>query len=297
MMDQQQPSSRETAEGIAAKIAEAVRGRPANNRTLQAERRRNRSAILEEWEAKPYPIPSDNTFAPDDEDPVEFKLDYGLDRIANRLMTAVYPEKFRRLADVRIAYLWKRKGGKTRGKRLYGAVMPAPPVLAALAEERFDFILWLAADHGRELRWTGRQVEALLFHELKHLEHDVDAGRIRAVAHDFEGFYDELVEYGRDSPIAAEPLARIRQLPLLKDEITAGANAPALADTRAVDLLDELLRRVDGKLVEMPGGAVAGLRRARRVLVDLEENRPARLNCNFERSQVSIPATEAAASG
>ncbi len=215
MTDQHEPSSREIAEGVAAEIAEGLRrAAPKNGRTLEAERRRTRSAVLEEWEARQYPIPADKSFAPDDDDPVEFKLDFGLDKIANRLIGTIYPEKFGHLADVRIAYLWKRKGGRSGGKLVFGRVMPAPPVLAALAEERVDFVIWLAADHGRDARWTGRHVEALLFHELKHLEHDLDAGRITAVAHDFEGFYDELVEYGSDSPVAREPLERIRQLSL-----------------------------------------------------------------------------------
>lgn len=88
----------------------------------------------------------------------------------------------------RIAYAWKRTGGKCLGKCI--KVNPAVSFLTG-----HDFFIWLAADHCRDRHYPPQRIEALLFHELRHIDADKH-GKPILVDHDFVGFRDELDLYG-----------------------------------------------------------------------------------------------------
>lgn len=116
-------------------------------------------------------------------------------RVAERLIDGC-PE-LEHLAGVPIRWFWKKKGPKSGDKGAYGKCLKAGGLIAALANT--DFYAWLAADLCRDAGITNRQLEALVFHELLHLERreDKDGNETYELrGHDFAGFAPELSRYG-----------------------------------------------------------------------------------------------------
>jgi hypothetical protein len=137
-------------------------------------------------EAK-YPIPPDAGFGAD------FGPAPDIARIAEALIAAE-EVRFGFLRDVDVRYLWKRKGGKSKGKATLGKCVKASGLVKYLGSDA-DFVIWVAADATRERALTTRQMEALVFHELLHISQG-DDGEPILVGHDFEGFAAELDTYG-----------------------------------------------------------------------------------------------------
>ena len=121
-----------------------------------------------------------------------------------------------------IDYRWKRKGGTSGGMPRVGKCVK----LSGPAKHYADgshFMIWLAADHCEVEGFNEYQIEALVYHELLHVERvetdeeDLEGQPIikyRTRGHDFEGFYSELKQYGawnRDWQRLEEV---VRQMPL-----------------------------------------------------------------------------------
>lgn len=165
-----------------------------------------------------YPVPGDSAFQGEDDGEkrdfiVSADLAIRLEHLRRR-----YDVKFGHLADLRIECLWKRSGGYSKGKPRFGDVARVSPIMQAVlsdVSERIEWVIWLAADHAAAAGWTRRQVDAALFHLLSHLA-ATDRGSIAATGHDFEGFYDELEEFGPDA-VSREAIGRMRQLRLFRD--------------------------------------------------------------------------------
>ncbi len=118
-----------------------------------------------------------------------------------------------------IQYLWRRKGPYSNHRPVFGRCVKASGLLRYFG--RSDFVIWLAADHIRNYGLTGRQLEALLFHELMHVGLVSDQqGNVRPALrpHQWEGWAEEIRRYG----LWWEPLERIgeavRQMPLWEGE-------------------------------------------------------------------------------
>lgn len=101
-----------------------------------------------------------------------------------------------------VRYLWKGSGGKKGGMPVLGKCV----LLSGLTEHfgGCDYVIWLGADHVRQLEMTDGQIEALLFHELSHCACSVDDDgevKLRTKNHDMEIFFAEVERYGlwRDS--------------------------------------------------------------------------------------------------
>ena len=105
----------------------------------------------------------------------------------------VIEEKLPDLLRVRIRFFWKREGGVSGGMATLGKCQKPGGLLKHLSE--CDFIVWLAADHAYSNQLIAKQVEAALFHELLHIEFDAE-GDAKLRAHFFEGFSEEIQEYG-----------------------------------------------------------------------------------------------------
>jgi hypothetical protein len=125
----------------------------------------------------------------------------------------------------RITYMWRRKGGSSGGALTFGKCQKPSGLLAHFAAT--DFIIWLAADHLDKGNATYRQVRALLFHELSHIEEDGREGHdgeYLIVAHDFEGFVNEATSFGfwseglRLAAAAVRQFEEYSQLPLDFDQ-------------------------------------------------------------------------------
>lgn len=99
--------------------------------------------------------------------------------------------RFAHLAGRRVAYRWKRTGGKAGGKLTLGKCVKPSGLLRD--ETRADWFIWLAADNCLGL--TNWQIEALVFHELLHADED-EHGKRQLRPHDFEGFGPEIEHYG-----------------------------------------------------------------------------------------------------
>lgn len=143
-------------------------------------------------------VPPDEYF--DDDDYLESRE---LEKIGAALI-AHWPEfGFLQNANARIAYRWKRKGGKAKGKAVLGQCQKPSGLLKHFAD--CDFVIWIAADHARVMNLTNRQMEALVYHELSHCwwEEDEDEtsetyGEMRLAirGHDDELFWSEIARYG-----------------------------------------------------------------------------------------------------
>jgi hypothetical protein len=91
----------------------------------------------------------------------------------------------------RITYLWKSKGGKSKGRLRRGQCQKLTGLPYYFGET--DFVIWLAADHLRDR--PNFNFRRLVFHELKHIAVD-ENGQATCVGHEFEGFVDEVEEFG-----------------------------------------------------------------------------------------------------
>ena len=114
----------------------------------------------------------------------------------------------------RIAYRWRRQGGKLNGKITLGKCVRLTGAAKHLAAEGTEFLIWVAADHAEAVRLTEGQLEALLWHELRHVARSVKTGSAAIRPHDAELFAGEIVRYGawrRDLRQAADA---VRQAPL-----------------------------------------------------------------------------------
>lgn len=98
-----------------------------------------------------------------------------------------------------VLFLWKRTGGKSKGKGVFGKTVKPSGLLKHFAQT--EFVIWLAADHCREARYGDREIEALLFHEMNHIgmsdeDEDGNPSVPVLVPHDVEMFRAEVEVYG-----------------------------------------------------------------------------------------------------
>lgn len=97
------------------------------------------------------------------------------------------------LMNAEIRYCWRRKTGVSKGRVKIGYCKRASDLLGHFSGA--DFIIWLSATTARDGKFTPRQVEAAIFHQLLHIETD-DEGNFISARHDFEGFAQEIRHYG-----------------------------------------------------------------------------------------------------
>ena len=97
------------------------------------------------------------------------------------------------LANCDIRWYWKRKTGSSKGRVKIGFMKRASDLLGHFSGA--DFIGWLSATTARDSKFTSKQVEAAVLHQLCHVGAD-DNGNWVFVPHDFEGFAQEVRHYG-----------------------------------------------------------------------------------------------------
>jgi len=112
--------------------------------------------------------------------------------IANALIEGQMPW----VARARVLYLWKRRGGASKGSATLGKCVRMSGLNGYLAQA--DFAIWVAADHCRTNRLTNWQFEALIHHELLHIDHGESGWLIRG--HEVEAFNAEVQTYGLWKP-------------------------------------------------------------------------------------------------
>ena len=172
----------------------------------------DQDAWPEEPEAQPTPGAPTNRSNDDLEPPFEAQFagkDFlpapGLRRVALALITR--DQHLRNLTDVRIEYLWKRRGGQARGVPKIGdCAMPSglakhawnqmARAITGSNTEQVTFVIWLSADHLAE--YTPLQVEATLYRQLLKAT-GVDArdhSKRRLRAPNLVAFHEEITRYG-----------------------------------------------------------------------------------------------------
>lgn len=119
-------------------------------------------------------------------------------------LIARYPDTLGHVADVQVAYLWKKSGGKKGGNGVFGKTLKRGGLVSAFTTA--DFIVWLAADHCAAADYSQRQLEHLLKHELTHIGYEDPAdddgdGERKFVlrGHDLEVFLSDVREMDTDS--------------------------------------------------------------------------------------------------
>jgi hypothetical protein len=148
---------------------------------------------------KPLKVPSDSIFGDDG----EFAVSTALAQRA-RLLIERHPDHLDNIADLSVVYLWKKQGGKSKGRATFGKCSKPSGLLKHFAE--CQFVIWLAADHCRAAEFGDREIEALLFHEMLHMgvsEADENTGRgggPTLVPHELEVFRAEVEIYGLWAP-------------------------------------------------------------------------------------------------
>lgn len=123
--------------------------------------------------------------------------DYLLAEEIQELADEVIAKHFKGYLDdgiLQVYYAWKKNGGSNSGRLKLGECQKISGLARHFAGQR-DFAISLSADHINQLNLDDRQIEALVFHELCHIE-VIDEGVYRLVGHDVELFYRELQNYG-----------------------------------------------------------------------------------------------------
>lgn len=98
------------------------------------------------------------------------------------------------LANIALEVLWKKEGGKSKGREVWGRTQQASGLVLYYSKQAF--IIWVAADHTAHQFFTDWMFQALLFHEMSHIAWDPDEGKCSLRGHDFEGFVNELAAFG-----------------------------------------------------------------------------------------------------
>jgi hypothetical protein len=128
----------------------------------------------------------------------------------------LHPGTLGHLAEVEVAYLWKKTGGKRGGKGTFGKATKPSGLLTAFTSA--EAVIWLAADHVADAQYSARQIEALLFHEMQHIgiEEEDETGERKVVmrAHDVELFFQDVKVYGAWEEMLAEAASAFKQAPL-----------------------------------------------------------------------------------
>ena len=153
---------------------------------------------MPEMPTKPLEVIKDSEFGDD-----EYFVSGALANRA-RVLISRHPEHLDHLRRLSVTYLWKRQGGKSKGRATFGKCSKPSGLLKHFSEAHF--VIWLAADHCRAAGYTDREIEALLFHEMLHTsvsEVDENTGRGGGPAllpHDLEVFRAEVEIYGLWAP-------------------------------------------------------------------------------------------------
>lgn len=154
-----------------------------------------------------------------------WKGDANLAILADRVMSQ-HAERFRVTRNFSIEYLWRAKGGTSRGEPKLGDCVK----LGGLAYHfsSADFVIWFAADHLADFAFTDRMYEALMFRMLMHIGANENTSAATLVPFDFKGFNAELAAYGPWD----EALKKMSQTlqPTLFDGVEPGEEAAEAAE-------------------------------------------------------------------
>jgi len=179
---------------------------------------------------QPYPVPGEEQFDPG----IKFIESAELNAIGGALCSATSDGELQRTTrGLTVRYLWKAEGGRHHGANILGKCVKPSGLVRHFSGA--DFVIWLAADHLRAHNGgapaTRFQIEACLYHELKHIgvEEDEETGDEKPVLrpHDLEEFNAVILRYGAWDEAVELAAAAFTQMPLWP---TAPAGAVAAVE-------------------------------------------------------------------
>lgn len=158
-----------------------------------------KTLVVDDIEPNAYfPVPLDSDFVDGESgEPTDYLKHDELSRLGNALIDS--RTVFIDLNACKIVFLFKKKGGNSKGKLKLGQCQKPSGLLSYFSHT--DFVIWAAADNCLGFTWY--QMEALLYHELKHASVDYDdqgEKKLTINGHDWEGFADEVRLYGDWKP-------------------------------------------------------------------------------------------------
>lgn len=131
----------------------------------------------------------------------------------------------------RICYVWKKKAGKNADRAKAGTLAKASGLIKHLSESAYVVTIARDANYGA----TNWQMEALVYHELRHIriekavvgkgEDAVIVPQFKVRAHDLEMFDSELSRYGLWRQDLKRAKALFEQAPLFTGAAKPGADA------------------------------------------------------------------------
>lgn len=144
-------------------------------------------------------------------------------------------------AEVSLRWLWRRKGGKQANKSILAKCMKVSGYAHYFSDA--DFVVEVAADLARELALTHWQLEAVLFHELQHIDATWDDEKqeweVRVKTHEVEMFAAEIERYGLWSLDLRRIANAFEQMPMFTDPKKPARARKPRADVTAADVLAE----------------------------------------------------------
>jgi len=96
------------------------------------------------------------------------------------------------LGHVSIGFVFRSDVSYSGGKYVLAKIAKIPPKLTPFL--KYDLVVWIAEDEYSKL--SGEQRDALIDHELCHVEYDTVEDKIALVGHDIEEFNEIIVRYG-----------------------------------------------------------------------------------------------------
>lgn len=139
-----------------------------------------------------YPVPSADVFEDNEGNPLEFIPGADIQAMAAHVFKK-HETIFKHILSFNLQFRWRAKGGKDQGRPRLGRCQKTAGLLREFSGA--DFVVMLSADNCGAYKMTFGQVEALVFHELLHID-ATEAYKPRIEPHDFEGFVAELQHYG-----------------------------------------------------------------------------------------------------
>ena len=148
--------------------------------------------------------------------PVEFTpASTYLLNMAQELVKLYHPD----LEEASIAFVFRSDAQKSNGKIIVGHAGKVAPMIQALLDEPYDFVIWIAEDAFNEM--SQERQNALVDHELNHLYMDGDVPRLRH--HDIEEFnciYERYGAWSADLLSFVDKVERQLKLPGTEDTVT-----------------------------------------------------------------------------
>ncbi|MBN1535171.1 MAG: hypothetical protein JW908_00460 [Anaerolineales bacterium] len=143
------------------------------------------------------------------------------------------------LGEVSIGFVFRSQAVFSMGKLVLAKIAKVPPKLMPFM--KYDLIVWIAEDQYSKL--SSEQRDALIDHELCHIEYDSVDEKLSLVGHDIEEFHEIIARYGawNSSLQYLTTHAEQLQLPISsKNTDNAEALVGSVADGLEISMMDSV---------------------------------------------------------